>query len=658
MALTQAQKREAERNRLYWQKREDEALKHYITDEKAYEKELKRIYKNMQDNVQNEINAFYGRYADKEDITIATAKKRVTKADIEAYERKAARYVKDKDFSAKANEEMRLYNLMMKVNRLEMLKANIGLELIAGHDELEKFMAKILKGRTEEELKRQAGILGETIRNNAKTANAIVNASFHNATFSDRVWMYQDLMRDDLDKLLQSGLIQGKNPRALAKDLQKYFVGADGNGGARFATERLMRTELARVQTEAQKQSFQRNGFGKYMFIVNAGCCPICEEISKRKTKYGTGVYLVEEMMPGKNASPIHPHCRCSTAAYEDTEEYEKWLAGLRGEEKTEEPKKVAKKATTKPKKSGITQLSLDSFSDAFKTGSEKKNTQTFIDYINNLEGADNRVLKLYNSIGKLEQFAKHGIKFSIGHGKNHALQQTYRYTGQMVEVKLTIPKLKGSNLAGQIQTTLHEQMHLLDLLFKEDQTMRGSLYTATRPNVKACFKDRDLEIGDEMKSLFKDFRNEYNTLATKYSDKFKAEHEVIKQQYLPNGTWGDGADYAGYKKAYSKIKSQIEADRDYEARNLMGGGIGNLQDIYDALSGGSHRDSMTVLYGHGSKYYRSTNSRCDEVIANYAALSVARPDLIELLRKDKPELVKALDEVIEEMGKKVDSLG
>ena len=118
----------------------------------------------MLDAAQKEIDAFYGRYADKEQITLAEAKRRVSKLDIAAYQRKAKRYGADKDFSKQANEEMRLYNLTMKVNRLEMLKANIGLELVAGHDEQEKFMSKILRGRTEEELQRQAGILGKTVR--------------------------------------------------------------------------------------------------------------------------------------------------------------------------------------------------------------------------------------------------------------------------------------------------------------------------------------------------------------------------------------------------------------------------------------------------------------------------------------------------------------
>lgn len=318
-------------SRDYWAQREAEALQHYITDEAEYSRHIQAIYDSMLDNVQKEINAFYARYASAEGITLAEAKKRVSQADIAAYERRAARYVRDKDFSARANEELRLYNAMMRINRLEMLKANIGLETIAGHDELEKYMAGILQGRTMEELERQAGILGKTIRNNAAKANAIVNGSFKNGTFSERIWQYQDAMREDLGKLLQTGLIQGKNPRALAADLRKYWYGNDPRtgGGAKYCMERLMRTELARVQTEAQRQSFVRNGFDKYLFIVNRNCCDICADLAKKDVGFGKGVFLVEDMMPGDNAPPVHPHCRCSTAAYEDDDEYNAWLDHL-----------------------------------------------------------------------------------------------------------------------------------------------------------------------------------------------------------------------------------------------------------------------------------------------------------------------------------------
>lgn len=343
----------------YWAKREAEQLKHNITDEKEYQRQLNKIYSDMLASCQKEINAFYGKYADKEGITLAEAKKKVSQLDIKEYERKAAKYVKDKDFSDKANEEMRLYNATMKINRLEMLKANIGLELIAGHQDLEKFMGGILKGRTEEELRRQAGILGKTVKNNAQLANTIINGSFHNASFSDRIWLYQDLMKADLAKLLQSGMIQGKNARVLARELKnKFKVGT-------YNAERLMRTELARVQTEAQKQSFERNGFSKYTFIVNGGCCDICAGLDGKH-------FEVAKMMPGTNAPPMHPHCRCSTAAYENSAEYENWLDFLDKGGTTEEWNKLKTKPIPKPEpKQPLTNTSNGSIIQSAKSFDE-----------------------------------------------------------------------------------------------------------------------------------------------------------------------------------------------------------------------------------------------------------------------------------------------
>lgn len=302
-------------SRTYWKNREEEQRKKNIKDEAEYKKEIEKIYANMMDEIQKEINGFYTRYAKAEGITIAEAKKQVSKMDIDAYSRKAEQYVKDKDFSKEANEEMRLYNAAMKINRLEMLKANIGMHLVGGFDELQKYFDQILTEKTLEEFERQAGILGKSIQNNAKMAHSIVNASFHNARYSDRIWMYQDMLKAELSKLLQTGLIQGKNPRVLAKHLTKLF------GVSRENAERLMATELSRVQAEAQKQSYIRNGFDEYEFIAEPTACQICRALDGKHFK-------VSKMMPGENAHPMHPRCRCSTAAYMDDKEYREWLDG------------------------------------------------------------------------------------------------------------------------------------------------------------------------------------------------------------------------------------------------------------------------------------------------------------------------------------------
>lgn len=281
-------------SREYWRKREEENLANNLKTEADYIKELHSYYDNMMDQVQKEINGFYGKYARKEGISLAEAKQRVSKLDIEVYERKAEKYVKEKAFSKEANEEMRLYNATMKVNRLEMLKANIGLELVDGFDGLQKFFDEKLTERTLREFERMSGILGKTVLNNAESAKAIVNASFNNARYSDRIWMYQDMMKAELSKLLQTGLIQGRNPRELAKHLTKLF------GVRKSDAERLMRTELARVQIEAQKQSFERNGYDQYEFIALGSACGVCAALDGKH-------FDVKKMMPGENAPPMHP---------------------------------------------------------------------------------------------------------------------------------------------------------------------------------------------------------------------------------------------------------------------------------------------------------------------------------------------------------------
>lgn len=302
-------------SRDYWRRREQENLKKNLKSEAEYAKELNRIYSDAMDNIKKEIDAFYGRYAGKEGITIAEAKKRVSKLDIEAYSRKAEKYVREKDFSKQANEEMRLYNLTMKVNRLEMLKAQIGLELVSSFDEMQKFFEQKLTDRTIEEFQRQAGILGESVGDVTLAASSIVGASFHNATFSQRIWANQDLLRSETSKLLQTGMIQGRHPDVLARELRKRI------DVSRFNSERLMRTEMARVQTEAQMQSFERYGFEEYEYMAchYGDVCTACKALDGKHFK-------TKDAMPGENAPPMHPFCHCSTCAWLDEEKYNQWL--------------------------------------------------------------------------------------------------------------------------------------------------------------------------------------------------------------------------------------------------------------------------------------------------------------------------------------------
>lgn len=288
----------------YWRKREEEWILQQLAQDQDQSKAIAKKLQASLDAIQKEIDANWERFAGREGVTLSEAKKKALKMDVESFARKAKAYVKAKDFSSKANEELRLYNVTMRTNRLELLKSQIGLELIAMSDELDQYMAETLTKSGEEEALRQAGILGETLsKDYRKVAEEIVNASFQGATFSERIWGNSEVLKTELDRLLTKSLVQGRNPREMARELRTLF------DRSQYEAERLMRTETARVQISMQMRSYLDAGITEYQFIAEPSACPTCAALNGK-------IFKVEDFLAGKNAPPMHPHCRCSTVPF------------------------------------------------------------------------------------------------------------------------------------------------------------------------------------------------------------------------------------------------------------------------------------------------------------------------------------------------------
>lgn len=328
MALTAAQIERREALREYWRKREREQRELYLLEEEEQQRRINQIYSGMEAWCTQEIEAFYGRYATAEGIDITEAKKRVSQADIEQFETLAKQYVKDRDFSDEANQAMRLYNATMKINRLELLKAQIGLHMVGGTDEIAKYYEETITNRTMDELERQSGILGKPLKEEdaLKKAKNIVNASFYNATFSERIWSHCDNLRNEIGIELQKGLIAGVGSRQMAANLRKKYQASASDA------HRLMVTELRRVQTDVALDSYKENGIEEFEFLaVNPRACEICKEMDGK-------VFPVSELEAGVNAPPIHPRCHCTTAPHMDEDEYNAWLDNLAGDAPTATP--------------------------------------------------------------------------------------------------------------------------------------------------------------------------------------------------------------------------------------------------------------------------------------------------------------------------------
>ena len=89
-----------------------------------------------------------------------------------------------------------------------------------------------------------------------------------------------------------------------------------------FVNGKRLKREMARVQTAAQQESFERNGFKEYEYICCGmpDACDVCRALDGK-------VFKVKDMMVGENAPPMHPNCHCSTsAAAASREDFDAWL--------------------------------------------------------------------------------------------------------------------------------------------------------------------------------------------------------------------------------------------------------------------------------------------------------------------------------------------
>ncbi|MCL3857925.1 minor capsid protein [Pediococcus pentosaceus] len=312
----------------YWKQREQDEqdwINENIKNGQDFDKLIQKYYDSLLQNINKDISEQYIRYAKREGYTLSEARKKVSQEDINAFSSEAKRItakarmiykkkgkVEYADFSDEVNTRLRMYNATMRINRLEMLKAQIGLEMIENNMDIYGTVIDYLNDSYINELKRQAGILASSASSvKAAETASIVMATTGNANFSERLWANSDVFKARLDQLLTKQMVQGLNPTVIARDLKPYLK--DEVKNARYVTERLARTETSRVQGQAQLNSFRKYGYKYVKWIAEPSACKVCASIAATND----GVYTLDDV-PTK---PVHPNCMCSFSAWYDKEE-------------------------------------------------------------------------------------------------------------------------------------------------------------------------------------------------------------------------------------------------------------------------------------------------------------------------------------------------
>ena len=314
---------ETVRQNSYWRNRVELEQRAAIKRDEDYATELKKMHDYYFNEIDKEIRTFINRYAEKNgNIPYSEVVARLDAMDVAAFAEKAKRYVEEKDFGAIANRELAIYNLKMRVSRLEALQQELDLQMIALANEEEKKTGNFLKEEYLQGLKSQAGILGVSEGATVSTAmKQAIDRNFNGATWSSRIWDRQNALRDIVKKATSDLLILGKNPTQIISKLRKEF------GVSAHQAKRLAVTEGSRVAMAAQKDSLESQGYDEYEYIAEPSACKICAPLDGK-------IFKVENMESGRNCAPMHPFCRCSVAAH-----YSKVVKPV--EKEVEKPKEI-----------------------------------------------------------------------------------------------------------------------------------------------------------------------------------------------------------------------------------------------------------------------------------------------------------------------------
>lgn len=482
------------------------------------------------------------------------------------------------------------------------------------------------------------------------------------AMFSDRLWQDKEGLGRNLRVGLTQSMILGEGIPQITDRINK------GIDTARYNAERVARTETKRVTYCAHDDVYKDTGVEELRYrCANGGdsrTCQYCRADNGKVFKRGEEPTL-----------PRHPNCRCVyipvvsdtfednelnelTGSVRGAENYEKWReAEAKKQEEVKPVEKVNTKTVEKELKENPTpvpeQIKLTDYPQVFyATKPEAKNTQALLDYMNSKTSVDPNVVALYTKMDKLCDGLSDEVVLKVTHGE-HRVKRSWNRNFEYV-FDVGIPKIN-PNYIGTYDTNLHEEMHFLDMLItvkdNKDKLPSKMFSQSYKPLVEAFDKATPV-IGDKAKKLFEDFAKECDIIYKKQQETFNTQHEKIKEQYRSGAI-----DWKKYNSLYKKLSKEVNEEADNERRALFGGGVSGLQDIYDAVSKGTFKDTGQVTYGHGSAYYtdrRRTNPNCSESLANYASLCVGHPELIDILAEDYPEIVTALRGCVEAMLKEV----
>ena len=301
----------------YWQKR-FQAIEDM--NNKAAKETVRSVtpaFDQAQAQIEKEINAWYGRFAKNNEISLQEAKKLLNTKELKEFRWDVEEYIKYGRQNALDQLWMKqLENASSRfhISRLEALKIRTqnAAERAFGNevDQIDSMAARIYMDdyyHTAYEIQRGLGIGWDVSQIDQRKLNNILSKPWttDKMTFSDRIWKSKTQLVDSLHKELTQMCVLGKAPDQAISNIAKRMNVSKNQAG------RLIMTESAYFGSVAQKDCFNDLDVEKYEIIATLDhkTSEVCQDMDGK-------VFDMKDFEAGVTAPPFHVWCRSCTAPW------------------------------------------------------------------------------------------------------------------------------------------------------------------------------------------------------------------------------------------------------------------------------------------------------------------------------------------------------
>jgi len=322
------------KNADYWRMRFSELENEQYRKSEAFIKDLEHQFQMASNIIQAEIEKWFYRLAENNDISYSAAKKLLKADELEEFHWNVETYIKyGKQNAANQKWMKELENASAKVHikRLEALKIQIQQEAEKLYQEYHNGVTEFLKKsyadryyHTAYEIDKGCGIGHNLARLDINRIEEYIKKPWaqDGKNFSDRIWENKDRMLKNLHTELTQCIIRGQHPDEAAAAMSKRL----GVGMAQ--ARRLVYTESAAVASSAAKKCFKELDVEKYEIVatLDSHTSEICRSMDGK-------VFDMGDYETGVTAPPFHVNCRTVTCPYFNDEFTDGDKRAARGED-------------------------------------------------------------------------------------------------------------------------------------------------------------------------------------------------------------------------------------------------------------------------------------------------------------------------------------